>query len=380
MKKGVMGMLVSVLVTSLLVAFTVAGHTQPAQKEPVKLGAYGPMSGPGASNGEAQTRGWKLAEEEINAAGGLLGGRPLKLIIYDSELKPEPALAAAKKLVLEDKVPLMFSAFSSTETLAVKRFSEETGVPHFVGIPVRNDILEGTRWAVRVLPNLSMFDAMWFDYIAKKIRPKSVSILHANGAFENSHTTNLAKFLEGIGCKVLNNEVFEHSSTDFRPYITKIKANNPEWIYTCTTAPANQVIIYRQYAELGLEAKKMHNWSGIFEEPLQKSGQYIEGTVTSDIWAWAMTDPQSEAFKKRYWAKYQSKCGYIPPVCYSQVYGAVTAINAAGTDKDCAKIMAALKQIDMNTVIPMRFDEKGENVKAKVLPMVVRNSEIIPIQ
>src|SRR5476649_357240 len=68
----------------------------------ILVGMYGSLTGGGASFGQSSKEGTLLAVDEVNAAGGLLGGRKIKLLIEDDQSKPEEASNAATKLITED--------------------------------------------------------------------------------------------------------------------------------------------------------------------------------------------------------------------------------------------------------------------------------------
>ncbi|HQC15683.1 ABC transporter substrate-binding protein [Mesotoga prima] len=81
---------------------------------PIKIGAVVPL---GDITGDQSAKAMKLAIDEINAAGGLLG-RPLELIVVDSELKPEKGAAAIEKLATVDKVDFFVGGMASSVHLA----------------------------------------------------------------------------------------------------------------------------------------------------------------------------------------------------------------------------------------------------------------------
>src|SRR6478672_5301542 len=72
--------------------------------DPIKIGQVAALSGASAQSGEAITRGLTLAIEEINAKGGLLGGRMLELVQRDDESNPPKGLIAARELASADVV------------------------------------------------------------------------------------------------------------------------------------------------------------------------------------------------------------------------------------------------------------------------------------
>src|SRR5437868_13142236 len=80
-------------------------------QEPIKIGVTQPLTGAFAASGNYVAQGAKLAEEAINASGGVLG-RKIQLIIEDNKSNPTETVATAEKLIAKDKVPVMMGAWS----------------------------------------------------------------------------------------------------------------------------------------------------------------------------------------------------------------------------------------------------------------------------
>src|SRR5262245_63777465 len=103
----------------LAIAFAAAllAGTARAQ-DTIKIGVTQPLTGAFAASGNYVAQGAKLAEEEINKQGGVLG-KKIQLVIEDNKSNPTEAVATAEKLISKDKVPVLMGAWSSTLTLAV---------------------------------------------------------------------------------------------------------------------------------------------------------------------------------------------------------------------------------------------------------------------
>ena len=101
-----------ILVLVVILSFAVVLPTTAANK-PIKIGVVLPLSGGFEIYGNLGVRGAKMAVAEINAAGGVLDGRPLELIIEDNKTDPKTAVEKAKKLVMRDKVVALMGPVSS---------------------------------------------------------------------------------------------------------------------------------------------------------------------------------------------------------------------------------------------------------------------------
>src|SRR6266498_4205445 len=95
-----------------------AGVTAAAAQDSIKVGVIQPLTGAFAASGNYVANGAKIAADEINAKGGVLGSK-IELIIEDNKSNPTEAAAVAEKLITRDKVPAMMGAWGSSLTLAV---------------------------------------------------------------------------------------------------------------------------------------------------------------------------------------------------------------------------------------------------------------------
>jgi len=86
--------------------------------KPIKIGCIIPLTGPMAKFGEMDKKSYAIALEEINETGGI-EGKPLEIIYEDNQGKPEVAMAAAEKLITQNKVPIIIGEYSSSCAFAV---------------------------------------------------------------------------------------------------------------------------------------------------------------------------------------------------------------------------------------------------------------------
>src|SRR5258707_3547875 len=122
----------------------------------IKIGITQPLTGAFAASGNYVAQGAKIAEEVINAEGGVLG-RKIQLVIEDNKSNPTEAVATAEKLISKDKVPVLMGAWSSTLTLAVMPKLMEYQVPMVVETSSSGKItVSGNPWIFRISPTSEM--------------------------------------------------------------------------------------------------------------------------------------------------------------------------------------------------------------------------------
>ena len=118
-------------------------------EDTVKIGLIQPLTGSVAYNGTTDVNGSKLALDEINAKGGVLG-KKVELVIEDGQCQPGNSVNAAEKLIQRDKVVGLSGAFCSSATLAVMPVAAKYKMPLITGVSSSADLTEkGNPWFFR---------------------------------------------------------------------------------------------------------------------------------------------------------------------------------------------------------------------------------------
>ncbi|MBI1205906.1 MAG: ABC transporter substrate-binding protein [Azospirillum sp.] len=136
--------------------------------EPVRIGEINSYTGLPAFT-VPYRQGWQLAVEEINAAGGVLGGRPLEVISRDDGAKPGDAVRIASELVAAEKVALLAGTFFSHIGLAVGDFAQHNKILFVAAEPLSDSLTwsKGNRYTFRLRPSNYMQCAMLVEEAAK---------------------------------------------------------------------------------------------------------------------------------------------------------------------------------------------------------------------
>jgi branched-chain amino acid transport system substrate-binding protein len=243
-----------VLSTALVVALgTTLLAAGAAAQDTIKIGVTQPLTGAFAASGNYVTQGAKIAEEEINKAGGVLG-KKIELIVEDNKSNPTEAVATAEKLIVKDKVPVMLGAWSSTLTLAVMPKLEEYKVPMVVETSSSGKITtSGNPYIFRISPTSEM-EAVAFTPLFKKMAIKDVAFLSTNNDFGLGAANEFAKAAEKEGVKVAARETMDPKATDFSAQLAKIKASGADTVFV-TTAVEQATLILKQAKDQQVTAR-----------------------------------------------------------------------------------------------------------------------------
>lgn len=330
---------------SLLAIALVVGMASVALAEdsvtPIKLGAVNPL---GDITGAQMTKAMQLAVDEINAAGGVLG-RPLKLIVMDSEFDAAKGAAAIEKLATVDNVDIFIGGMSSGvhmgEIPILKKYQKVT-VWAGAASHVCEDALKGADWYFHLHPwdylQGASYVQGWGDIVNKypNIDIKSSFWAYEDGAFG---TASYAGAAAAFTTWKVEGESFKSAALgggDYSAVLQHAKDANPD-IFIWIGYGADALPIMEQAKEIGFTPPifvgSPPGWPVDFgKSPLSN------GVMAYGMWAPAMknTSKVSKHFWDAYVAKYNEEpATYFCPLGYTNVYVVAQAIARAGTlDKD----------------------------------------------
>src|SRR5438270_5875448 len=233
-------------------AFSTFAGTALAQ-EPIKIGVTQPLTGAFAASGNYVVQGAKMAEDAINAEGGVLG-RKIQLVIEDNKSNPTEAVATAEKLISKDKVPVLMGAWSSTLTLAVMPKLMEYEVPMLVETSSSGKITtSGNPYIFRISPTSEM-EARAFAAMVKKFNIKKADFLATNNDFGLGASHEFSQMLKKECVQVGVMETMDPKATDFSAQLAKIKASGADTLFV-TTAVEQATLILKQAKDQQVTAR-----------------------------------------------------------------------------------------------------------------------------
>ncbi|MCK4682966.1 ABC transporter substrate-binding protein [Candidatus Bipolaricaulota bacterium] len=375
MKKCLFVMFLTVTLGSLIGMSSLA-----AEEAPVKIGVLLPLTGTQAVMAEDLQEGFLIAQEQINAAGGVLGRR-LELIIEDTETRPTPGMDAARKLVEINRVPVITGGFSSGVMLPIAEYCQERGIL-VVSQPPTSPLFRDVGdyiFLINVLDNYK--GKVISEFAFKDSGLKRFGLMFMNNAFGQALKEETIKNLESLGAEVVVVVDYELNKVDYKAELTRLFANDPEAIIA--TFYANEgFIAAKQAYEMGLLNVNEVPWycpemASSFAKALEEIPEVVEGIKGLNPLA-----PESlfmEAFRE--------KKGRDPITAYSAMnYDALImiamAINFANST-DSTAIRDALPKISQwyrgqSTGGDKRFDEDGMQGFGQYSKVILINGEVVP--
>ncbi len=348
-----------VLVVSIALIFTWLGSAQAAEKKPIVIGFIHSMSGAMSMYGISSEAGGKIAIEEINAAGGILG-RPLKMITRDDKLSPETGLREAKDLLLSEKADFLTGTISSAVALAVSDYVKREKKIFLVNISQSSSLTEENwhRYIFRIDTNAVPYwgyapaIALAKTWKAKKI----ISLGFDYETGKNSLKAFKEKYLQLVpDAKIIDELWAPLGTTDFTAYITKMANSGADAFFLACIYGGGELAFTKQAYAFGLyeKMKAIQPCAGDVETWYQvKNGEpYPKGALATCRYPyWAIKDPKNKAFVE----KHNKLVGFPPSYGamnqYFIIYALKAAIEKVG-EVDTEKIITALEGMTLNTFV-----------------------------
>ncbi len=347
-----------------------------AGSDVIKLGFLGATTGSVANYGIPAEKGMKMAIEEINAAGGVLG-KQLEGIYEDNKGETSEINAIAQKYVTRDKVAAMVGDPCTGLTIAAAKVAQDNktvlfspgatgeGVVEVGDYIFRNTLLD--KFAVPVVVDWMMGEKGW----------QNVAIITSlNNGYSTALTPVFQRALTAAGANIVLEDSINDGETDFTAQITKLKnANADVLVFTG---------YYTEAALLMLEAEKkdldicLVGGDGLYGLDLAKLGGSAVQDKVIFYCGFSSDEPSEETgkFIEAYRAKYNEDPDMFSAQFYDAVYILADAMEKAGTEDATAvkDVLAGLKDypgVSGNTT----FNEEREPVKSPVCLMTVRGEQ-----
>ena len=352
------------LIPIVAAAAFVAG-TAYAQDMVVKIGHVGPTSGAIAHLGKDNENGARLAIDELNAKGVMIGGKKVKfeLLAEDDAGDPKQGTAAAQKLV-DAKVNGVIGHLNSGTSIPASKIYSDAGIPQISPSATNPKFTRnGYKTTFRVVADDVHLGGTLGRYAVKQLKGKSIAVIDDRTAYGQGVADEFEKGVKGAGGKTVAREFTNDKATDFTAILTSIKAKKPDVIFFGgMDAVAGPMM--RQMKQLGVKAKFVGG-DGICSSELPKlaagtmgDGQVVcaeaggvEGTAKKSM------DDFYAAYKK----KYNDEVKVYAPYVYDATMVMVAAMVKAGSAEP-AKYLPVLAATDgyKGVTGTIGFDSKGD--------------------
>jgi len=329
-------------VVASALALAVAASWAPARAaEPLKIGLVTALSGQSALAGEAISRGAQVAIDEINAKGGLLGGRMLELVRRDDESNPAKGVVAARELIFKEKVALIIGGLDTPVAMAIVPLVNQEKMPFVDPWAAGTAITKNganPNYVFRVSAVDESVDIGMLGYAQKTFKSAKPGMILINNPWGESNEKGLKDALAAKGVAPAGVEKFETNDVDVVPQLTRLKAAGADTLFlVANVGPSAQVV--KSLDRMGWKVPIVSHWGpagGRFTELAGPNGKEVHFVQTYSFFG--KQSPVGERVIKAMAAKYPNVKGpgdITPAVgvanAYDSMHLAALAIAAAGS-------------------------------------------------
>ena len=331
----------------------------------VKIGHVGPTSGAIAHLGKDNEMGARLAIEDLNAKGVMIGGKKAKfeLLAEDDAGDPKQGTAAAQKLV-DAKVNGVVGHLNSGTSIPASKVYSDAGIPQISPSATNPKFTRnGYKTTFRVVADDVHLGGTLGRYAVKDVKGQSIAVIDDRTAYGQGVADEFEKGVKAAGGKIVGREFTNDKATDFSAILTSLKAKKPDIVFFGgMDAVAGPML--RQMKGLGIDAKFMGG-DGICSGELPKlaAGTMGDGQVICAEAGGVEGESKkaSDAFKARFKEKYKVDVQIYAPYVYDAVNVLVAAMVKAGSAEP-AKYLPVLAKTEgyKGVTGTISFDNKGD--------------------
>lgn len=378
MKKKLSVVVAMVLVLCLFAGCGLSNGTSNSNE--IKLGLDYELTGNAATYGQELVEGIKLAYDEINKSGGVLG-KQIKLVEVDNKSDTSEAANAASKLATRDKVLAILGPATSGNTKSAIPVATQNKVPLITASATADDITVDSNGKVRdfifkTCFNDSFQGVVMADFAYKDKGFKNAALLIDNASdYSKGLAKNFKETFKKLGGNVVTEQAYQSKDTDFKAVLTKIKGSNADVIYLPGYYDEVSLIL-KQAKELQMDLPVLGGDG--YDSPKVTDVSQKEGL--SNIYFtnhYSVKDTSAEVtkFRDSFKAKYNKEPDSFNALGYDMACLVADGIKRAKT-LDRAKLKEALASTkDFDGVTGKISIDKNHNPLKSITILQVKNGE-----
>jgi branched-chain amino acid transport system substrate-binding protein len=330
--------------------------------DPIRIGLVAEITGQAAEAGVYTVNGAKLAIEDINKAGGVLG-RQVELHVEDSQGSNPGAVLAFTKLFSRKDIPVIVGPIRSTQIQAASPSIAKAGIPVMIGGTDPSLTRVNNRWLFRCRPNDLYSSKVIADFGVNDLKLKKWAIIHSTDAFGNGGMNALSAELKKFGIEPVLVQGFTNNTVDFTPVVLAVKRAAPEVIGTYIPFSTDQGIFAKQLQQLGVQTAWVGSPTTVSETAMKLAGDALFGSyAVTDFNAGA--NDVAKAYARNYRERYKIDADNYSAWTYDAVSLLALAMNAAkSTEPEAVRKALAGIRGHVGTEGIYNFDESGEGVR-----------------
>jgi branched-chain amino acid transport system substrate-binding protein len=326
-----------------------------------------PQSGPVMVNVTPAVNSIKMALDEVNAKGIMIGGQKYKFNVswFDEECKPQVAINATRAALAKVKpLPMVWTAMCSSSALATASIMRDSkavvlnavsGTSGFAGPkgnPYLFKIKEDFQWRSRDLAK----------YLAKRGLKKGV-IIAVNSDWGEESARTFKKYAEQAGIEIVNTIKYDEQTEEFVPILAQARQAAPDFIFQASQLLNEQVAFLRAYRQLGLKVQLAGESTWTEDVPEKAGWNLVDGMLTASAWVPSSPRPEVQNYLAKYRKQFGSTPGFNGPPSYDMVHMTAQAFEKAGS-LDTEAVRKVIRETTFKNLVygngELKFGDDGQ--------------------
>lgn len=317
-----------------------------------RIGVSGPFTGGSSPMGLSMRNGVRLAVEEINAAGGLLG-RPIELVERDDQANNELGLKVAQDLVKREAVIATVGIVNTGVALASQKVYQEARIPVINTVATGSIITRQFRppehpdnYVFRVSANDLIQSAMIVREVVERMQKTRIAILADSTNYGQLGRQDVERALNARGLVPVVVEKYNIRDLDMTPQLRRARAANAEVVVTYGIGP-ELAVIANGLAKMGWRVPIVGSWTLAMENFIDRAGPNGNGARMPQTFIQEPSTPQRRAFIEAYQRRFKVE-RIASAVSAAQGYDGMLLLAAAirqARSTDGPKIREALENL-----------------------------------
>ena len=329
--------------------------------EPIRIGLVSEITGPNAEAGANTVNGAKLALEEVNKAGGVLG-RLLELKIEDNQSTNPGSVLAVSKLGSEGNITALIAPVRSTQVQASAPTIAKLGLPTMIGGSDYGLTHSGHAWLFRARPNDSYSAKVIVDYGINTLKKKKWAIVFSTDTFGTGGKNMVLEELKLLGVTPVLIQGYTNNTQDFTPIVLAIKQSGADLLASYTPFSTDAAIFATQLRQLGVNTPWIGSATLVSDSTMKLAQDALHDTYSvADFFAEA--NPEAQAFAQKYKQQFGREADFYSSWSYDSVHILALAMNRAKSTKpdDIRKEILAIRGFK-GAEGTYNFDKNGDGL------------------
>jgi branched-chain amino acid transport system substrate-binding protein len=343
-----------------------------AGNAPIVFGVTGPLTGDNAEYGKQWRKGFDLALEEINGAGGVKG-RPLEYVFEDTQSDPKQTPAVAQKFVADPKIAAVIGDFSSPASMAASPIYQRSGL---VQLGITNSHPDFTDTGDYIWSNTSnqRDDAPYLAQLTvQELGKKKLAVLYQNTDWGKTTVELFIGKAEELGAEIVVKEAYLTSEKDFRPILTKARDANPDALVLISYYN-DAALIAQQRQSVGLDVTVVGIGSIYSPQFIRLGGEAAEGVYTATRFYPGEPREEVRRFVEAYRAKYDEDPDSFAAVAYDGIKILAQVIEQYGAGrKEIRDGLEAVKDLETVLYGKASFGPDRRLQNPRFMPLIVQD-------